>query len=63
MFVDDYDYEYASESECDQFEALTDAADHPDKAWLISGRDVAYLNPFYDGRYGPANDLHPEAQG
>ncbi len=43
-------------ADLDRHEATWDGFNYPDRAWLLSGRDVWYPNPHYKGAPVP----HPE---
>lgn len=47
------------EQEADREYARNVGADHPDRAWILSDRDVWYPNPYYVGPVVP----HPEHEG
>jgi hypothetical protein len=46
----------SSMAEWDAFEARLAGEQHPDRAWILSDRDVWYPNPYYHGPKQP----HPE---
>lgn len=50
------EFTYSSDAEIDRYEAMLIAEQNPDRAWINSGRDVWYKNPFYNGPDVP----HPE---
>ena len=65
-----YSAEYAAEemrndkgpatlAEADAHSVLWEGAEHPEKAWLLSDRDVWYANPYYRG----PSVRHPELEG
>lgn len=56
LFDDDADFTYSSEAEIDRADAYDIGAAHPERAWISSGRDVWYPNPYYRGLPVP----HPE---
>jgi len=45
----DDDTHLATEGEADREYAHNVGRDHPEKAWILSDRDVWYANPFYRG--------------
>ena len=47
----------ASEAEADREYAANVGMDNPQRAWILSSRDVWYPNPFYAGRPVP----HPDS--
>lgn len=49
----------ATVREADAEYALNVGADNPERAWILSDRDVWYPNPFYRGK--PVR--HPEDDG
>ena len=51
------DYNYSSDAEIDRDNATWDGHKYPDRAWLLSPRDVWYANPYYKGAPVP----HPES--
>ena len=56
---DDYDdanFTYATDQEWDRAEAYEIGRDHPERAWVLTDRDVWHANPFYHGPAVP----HPE---
>ena len=50
------DFTYSSDTEWDIAEAYELGAANPDRAWVLTDRDVWHKNPFYHGPYVP----HPE---
>lgn len=46
---DDWGFTYSSEAEFDREGARERGAADPDRAWILSDRDVWYPNPFYKG--------------
>jgi len=46
---DDEGFTYSSEAEWDSAAALELGADNPQRAWVLTDRDVWYANPFYKG--------------
>lgn len=46
------------EAEADREYAFNAGMDNPDRAWILSDRDVWYPNPFYRGPAVP----HPELE-
>jgi hypothetical protein len=46
---DDADFQYSSEAESDRGYARAVGRAYPDRAWILSDRDVWYPNPFYSG--------------
>jgi hypothetical protein len=46
---DDYGLTYSSEAEWDSAAALELGAKSPQRAWVLTDRDVWYANPFYKG--------------
>jgi hypothetical protein len=53
---DDAGFTYATDAEWDSAGATEMGAGRPERAWILSDRDVWYRNPFYTG---PAV-RHPE---
>ena len=47
----------ASEAEADREYATNFGMDHPERAWILSSRDVWYSNPYYVGPAVP----HPDS--
>lgn len=43
------DFTYSSEAEWDRSSAVERGETFPDRAWLLSPRDVWYPNPYYKG--------------
>jgi hypothetical protein len=58
MFSDD-EFHYASDAEWDRASALELGAANPDRAWILTDRDVWHRNPFYVG----PEVKHPEDEG
>ena len=58
MHPDDRDFHYSSDAEWDRAEARELGALHPERAWILTDRDVWHPNPFYKGPPVP----HPEAE-
>jgi len=56
---EEQDFTPSTLAEIDRDSALWDADKEPDRAWLLSGRDVWYANPHYQGLPQP----HPEERG
>lgn len=50
------DFNYSSPAEWDRYEASLAGEANPDQAWICSGRDAWYANPYYQGK----PQLHPE---
>lgn len=46
---DDRDFHYASDGEWDRAAASEIGAEHPERAWVLTDRDVWYANPYYSG--------------
>lgn len=46
---DDADFHYSTDAEWDREGARDIGREHPDRAWILSDRDVWYPNPFYQG--------------
>ena len=53
-----YNDHVATESEADREYVRNFGADNPNRAWILSDRDVWYANPFYAGPAIP----HPDEQ-
>lgn len=49
-------FTYSTDSEWDRAEAWELGADSPNRAWVLTDRDVWHANPFYKGPPVP----HPE---
>ena len=49
-------FHYSSDSEWDRAEACERGAMNPDRAWILTDRDVWHKNPYYAGPAVP----HPE---
>lgn len=49
-------FEYASDTDWDNAEAVERGEANPDLAWVLTSRDVWHANPFYKGVAVP----HPE---
>lgn len=56
---DDEGFTYASDADFDREGAREGGRENPDRAWILSDRDVWYRNPFYQGP--PVR--HPEDDG
>ena len=56
MFEDDLDFHYSTDAEWDRAEARELGALHPERAWIVTDRDVIHANPFYTGPKVP----HPD---
>ena len=54
---EDRDFSYSTDAELDRDGATWDGYRSPEKAWLLSSRDVWYANPYYEGPWEP----HPES--
>ena len=52
----DEDFYYASDADWDREAARELGAAHPERAWILTDRDVWHANPFYKGPAVP----HPE---
>ena len=50
------DFHVSSDSEWDRAEACEAGAAEPDRAWILTDRDVWHANPYYTGPAVP----HPE---
>lgn len=48
---------FSSESEADRAYAAAVGAEHPDREWVLSDRDVWYRNPYFTGT---RTEGHPE---
>lgn len=56
MHPDDMDFHYSTDTEWDRAEAYQLGGDNPNRAWVLTDRDVWHKNPFYKGPPVP----HPE---
>ena len=50
------EFHYDSDADVDRYEACLEGLRNPHEAWVLSGRDVWYANPYYHGEPQP----HPE---
>ena len=57
QILEDEEGRYPSEAEADAEYAREVGRDNPQRAWILSDRDVWYPNPFYTGPARP----HPES--
>jgi len=57
QWIEERDFTIATDSEWDRAEAFEVGAANPDKAWIVTDRDVWHVNPFYTGP--PVS--HPES--
>ena len=52
------EFHYSSESEWDNAEAMQLGEENPERAWVLTDRDVWHANPYYKGPRMP----HPELE-
>lgn len=43
------EFHYSTDAEWDVAGARERGAEHPERAWILSDRDVWYANPYYTG--------------
>ena len=59
QYYEEVESRWATEAEADREYAYNVGMDEPERAWILSDRDVWYPNPFYTGPKVP----HPDDEG
>jgi len=54
--IEDREFTYSTDAEWDRAEAHDLGASNPERAWVLTDRDVWHANPYYHGPKVP----HPE---
>jgi hypothetical protein len=61
---DDYGFTYATDSDWDRAEATDLGMANPERAWVLTDRDVWHPNPWYSGPPVPhPEDYDPDEDG